>query len=191
MSQQVEKILQEADALLNGHFLYTSGRHGAQYMQCAKVQQYPQHMEAIAKIVAQGFAGEKVDYVLAPAIGGIVFGYELARQLGAKAIFTERVEGNMTLRRGFALQAGERVIVAEDVYTTGGTVREVIALAKSLGAEVVGAGLIVDRSGGNMDLGVRAVAALTANIASYAPEDCPLCKEGLPLVKPGSRTTAS
>ena len=184
---RVEEILTAADALLTGHFLYASGRHGDKYMQCAKVQQYPEYMEEIAKTVAKGFEGVKVDYVLAPAVGGIVFGYELARQLKARAVFTERVEGKMVLRRGFELPVGTKVVVAEDVITTGGTVIEVIEVAKSMGADVVGAGSIVDRSGGKVDLGVKTVAALTTDIVSYAPEECPLCKQGIPVVKPGSR----
>jgi len=180
-----EAILQNADALLNGHFLYASGKHGAQYMQCAKVLQFPDYTEELAKIVADGFAGEKVDIVVAPAIGGIVWGYELARALGAKSIFAEREDGKMTLRRGFEIPENARVVVAEDVITTGGTVREIFELANI--EQIVGVGVIVDRSGGKIDFGVKTVAALTTEIASYAPDECPLCKQGLPITKPGSR----
>jgi len=187
MINQVEDILAKSEALLTGHFLYTSGRHGEKYMQCAKIQQYPEHMEAVAKIVAEGFNGDKPDFVLSPAIGGIIFGYELARQVKAKAVFTERVDGKMTLRRGFEIPKGARVIVAEDVTTTGGTVREVIEIANEIGANVIGVGLIVDRSGGKIDFGTKTVAALSKEIISYTPEECPLCKEGQPVVKPGSR----
>ena len=200
-----EAILAECDALLHGHFLYTSGRHGEIYMQCAKVQQYPQHMEAIAKIIADGFKNEKVDMVIAPAIGGIVLGYELARQLNAKAIFAERQAsdvvtpaasaggsassgaGKMTLRRGFEIPKGARVVAAEDVVTTGGSVMEVMDIVKECGGELVGVGIIVDRTGGEIDLGTKLVSAYSKKITSYAADECPLCKEGVPIMKPGSR----
>jgi orotate phosphoribosyltransferase len=187
--KKAEVILQNADALLKGHFLYTSGRHGALYMQCARVLQFPDFTEELAKIVAEGFAGEEVDIVLAPAIGGIVWGYELARALRAKSIFAERENGKMTLRRGFEIPENARVVVAEDVITTGGTVFEVLELANH--ANIVGVGVIVDRSGGKTDFGAKTVAALTTEIASYSPDECPLCKQGLPITKPGSRTTAA
>jgi len=179
-------ILKKADALLDGHFLYTSGRHGAQYMQCAKVLQYPEFTEALAKKIASDL--DDAEIVIAPAIGGIVWGYELARAIGAKSIFAERENGVMTLRRGFELPKGARVVVAEDVYTTGGTIREIIEIVKAHGGVVAGVGVIVDRTGGKMDLGVKAVAAYSTEIMSYTPEECPLCKAGVPLVKPGSRT---
>ena len=183
----VERILQETGALLTGHFQLTSGRHGAQYMQCAKVLQYPEHTAYIAKILAQKFEGEDVDIVLAPAVGGIVLGYELARALGAKSVFAEREDGKMTLRRGFEIPKRAKVVIAEDVVTTGGSTREVMAIAKEYGANILGTCAMVDRSGGALDFGVKFVAAYSTNIASYAPDECPLCKEGLPIVKPGSR----
>jgi len=186
-TQKVEQILKETGALLTGHFQLTSGRHGQQYMQCAKVMQYPEHTAYIAEVIAQGFANDKVDIVLAPAIGGIVLGYELARALKAKSLFVERENGVMTLRRGFEIPKGAKVVVAEDVVTTGGTTVEVIEIAKAQGADVVGVGIMVDRSGGQLDLGTKLVAAYSRAIVSYAPDDCPLCKEGLPAVKPGSR----
>ena len=185
--KQAEAILTECQAILHGHFLLTSGRHGDVYMQCAKVQQYPEHLEAIAKIVAEGFKGQQVDIVIAPAIGAIAFGYELARQLKAKAIFAERQVGKMTLRRGFEIPKGARVVAAEDAITTGGSVKEVIDIAREQGAVLLGVGAIVDRTGGTIDLGARLVPAYSKQIISYAPEDCPLCKEGVDIVKPGSR----
>jgi len=184
---QVEKILTQTGALLNGHFRLTSGRHGAQYMQCAKVLQYPEHTAYIAQVMAESFKGEKVDIVLAPAIGGIVLGYELARALGAKSLFAEREDGKMTLRRGFEIPKGAKVIIAEDVVTTGGSTREVMAIAEEHGAEIVGVCIMVDRTGGQLDFGVKLVSAYSKAIVSYEPEDCPLCKEGVPIVKPGSR----
>ena len=186
----VEQILQETGALLTGHFLLTSGRHGQVYMQCAKVLQYPNHTAYIAEEIAKGFAGEEVDIVLAPAMGGIVLGYELARALNAKSIYLERENGEMTLRRGFEIPKGARVVVAEDVVTTGGTTKEVIAVALAHGAQIVGACSLVDRTGGQINVGTKFVAAYSKAIASYDPADCPLCKEGLPIVKPGSRVIA-
>jgi len=187
---RAEEILTQSQALLNGHFLLTSGRHAEQYMQCAKVQQYPQRLEEIAKMIAEGFAGEGVEVVITPAVGGIVIGYELARQLGAKAIFTERVDGKMELRRGFELEKGTRVVVAEDVITTGISTQEVIDVAKACGAEIVGIGVIVDRSGGKLEFGVKVVPAYSKEFTSYAAQECPICGKGdIPLVKPGSRQT--
>jgi len=187
MNKKVEQILQETGALLTGHFQLTSGRHGELYMQCAKVLQYPEHTAYIAEVIAEGFKGEEVDIVLAPAIGGIVIGYELARALKAKSIFVERENGEMTLRRGFEIPKGARVVIAEDVVTTGGTTKEVIAVAKAHGAQIVGTCSMVDRTGGQIDLGTKFVAAYSKAISSYLPEECPLCKEGIPIVKPGSR----
>jgi len=184
---KVEQILHETGALLTGHFQLTSGRHGAQYMQCAKVLQYPEHTAYIAKILADEFAGEDVDIVLAPAIGGIVFGYELARALGAKSIFAEREDGKMTLRRGFEIPKGAKVVIAEDVVTTGGSTKEVMAIAQEHGANILGTCVMVDRSGGKLDFGVKFAAAYSTAIESYMPEDCPLCQDGVPVVKPGSR----
>jgi len=186
---RIEQILQETGALLTGHFLLASGRHGDRYMQCAKVLQYPEHTEYITQAVANKFEGETVDIVLAPAVGGIVFGYELARALGAKAIFTERENGKMTLRRGFEIPKHSRVVIAEDVVTTGGSTKEVIAIAKEHEANIIGTCVMVDRSGGNIDFGMKYVAAYSVAIESYMPEDCPLCKDGTPVVKPGSRGT--
>ena len=193
MSQaKAQEILTQSQALLNGHFLLTSGRHAGQYMQCAKVQQHPQQLEAMAKIIAEGFAGDEVDIVIAPAIGGIVIGYELARQLGCKSIFTERVDGKVELRRGFEIPKGARVVIAEDVVTTGLSTQEVIDLALAQGAQIVGVGVMVDRTGGNLPLDTKVVAAYSKAIISYTPGECPLCKQGdLPLVKPGSRIQPS
>ncbi|MCL2388388.1 MAG: orotate phosphoribosyltransferase [Defluviitaleaceae bacterium] len=183
-----EEILKMSDALLEGHFLLTSGRHGTQYMQCAKALQYPEYAEELAQMVAEKFANEEVDTVLAPAIGGIVWGHELARALRAKSIFAEREDGKMTLRRGFEMNKNTRVVIAEDVLTTGGTIMEVMEIAKAHGATIVGVGVVVDRSNGKKEVGARVEAALSTEIISYTPEECPLCKQGEPIVKPGSRT---
>ncbi len=185
---RVEDILRETEVLLEGHFLLTSGKHSNQYMQCARILQYPKYAEELLKGVAEEFADDKIDIVIAPATGGIIIAYELARQLNAKNLFTERENGVMTLRRGFKIESGARVLVAEDVTTTGGTVMEVIDIVKSSGGEVVGVALLVDRSMGKVDFGVKLRAAYTANVLAWEKEDCPLCKEGKQeAVKPGSR----
>ncbi len=186
--EQVKEIFLKTKAMLTGHFKLTSGRHSDQYFQCALVLQHPQYCQKLCQALAEKFAGAKVDTVIGPAMGGIIVAYEVARALGVRSIFAERENGKMTLRRGFALQPGEKVLVVEDVITTGGSVREVIELVKAAGAEVVGAGVLVNRSGGQADLGVRTEAMLEMQAVSYTPEECPLCREGLlPAIKPGSR----
>lgn len=181
------EIFIKANALLTGHFRLTSGRHSAQYMQCAQVLQYPQYASVLCDALAEKFSGTQVDLVIGPAMGGIVVAYEVGRALGVKAIFTEREQGAMALRRGFAINPGEKVLVVEDVVTTGGSVKEVIEVVRERGGQVVGVGVLVDRSGGKVDFGVQTESILQMQIESYDPEDCPLCKQGLPVVKPGSR----
>lgn len=187
---QAEDIFARAGALLSGHFLLTSGRHSNRYMQCAQVLQYPEYTEELARHLAEGFAGQKVDIVVGPAMGGIIVSYEVARQLGVKSIFTERENGAMVLRRGFSMQPGQKVLVVEDVVTTGGSVKEVIEVVKASGAEVIGVGVLVDRSGGQVDFGVPLKSALTMDIQSWEAEECPLCQQGAGKpVKPGSRNS--
>lgn len=186
--ESVIEILKKAEVLLEGHFLLTSGRHSDKYMQCAKLLQYPEYAEEIAKAIAQHFEGEKIDIVIAPAIGGIVIGYEVARQLKVKNMFAERVDGKMTLRRNFEIPQGAKVLVVEDVVTTGGSVKEVMEVVKAQGGEVIGVGVIVDRSNGAVDFGVPCKPALSMEVKSYEEAECPICKEtDLPVVKPGSR----
>ena len=185
--ERIEEILKETDVLQTGHFQLTSGRHADKYMQCAKILQYPNHTGEVLKNVSKAFEDAKAEIVIAPAIGGILVAYELARQLNIKNLFAEREDGKMTLRRGFSIPEGARVIVAEDVITTGGTVFEIIDLVKAQGGIPVGVGLIVDRSGGKIDFGIPTYAAYTAEIISYEAGECPLCKQGIPVVKPGSR----
>ncbi|MCL2574080.1 MAG: orotate phosphoribosyltransferase [Defluviitaleaceae bacterium] len=188
-NQRVEEILKNSGALLTGHFLYTSGRHGDKYMQCAKILQNPNYAVELVSYLADSFKEENVDIVIAPAVGGIVIGYELARQLGVTSLFAERENGEMTLRRGFEIPKGARVVVAEDVVTTGGSVQEVIDIVKNSGGELVGVGVLVDRSGGTIDFGTKTVATYTANIVSYDADECPICVAGNePLIKPGSRS---
>lgn len=188
--EQVEakEIFEKTKAMLNGHFKLTSGRHSNQYFQCALVLQHPQHCEKLCKSLAQKFSQEKIDVVVGPAMGGIIVAYEVARALGVRSIFTERENGKMTLRRGFSLQEGEKVLVVEDVITTGGSVAEVIDLVTKQKAEVVGVGVLVNRSGGKADFGLPLKAMLEVEAISYDPEECPLCKEEkIPAIKPGSR----
>jgi len=180
-------VFKSTGALLDGHFKLTSGRHSNAYFQCAKVLQHPEHLTAVCSKIAEHFAGSGVETVISPAIGGIVVGTEVGRQLGVKTIFAERKDGVMSIRRGFTLEPDERVLVIEDVITTGGSVAEVIALIKSAGASLVGVGSVVDRSKGRVKLADNHFSVLSMEVISYTPEECPLCKEGLPIDAPGSR----
>ncbi|MBU4532862.1 MAG: orotate phosphoribosyltransferase [Firmicutes bacterium] len=186
--KQVESILVECKALLEGHFLLTSGRHSGRYVQCAQVLQYPEHCAKLGAAIADGFRDAEVDLVVGPALGGILIAYEVARALGTKCLFAERENGKMALRRGFVIAPGTKVLVVEDVITTGGSVREVMDLVMASGAEVVGVGVLVNRSGGKADFGVPLHALLSLSIEAYDPADCPLCAAGTPAVKPGSRS---
>lgn len=187
-NEQAIALLEEKQAILTGHFLLTSGRHSDRYVQCAKLFQYADTSELICASLARQFANAHIDLVAGPAVGGIIMAYEMGRQLGVRNIFAERENGVMTLRRGFAVQPGERVLVVEDVVTTGGSVKEVIELLRTAGAEVVGVGSVVDRSAGRVDFGVPFHAAVSMEVISYDAAECPLCKTGTPAVKPGSRS---
>lgn len=184
---EMERVFKQTGLMLEGHFLLTSGRHSNRYMQCAKLFQYPEYSEMICQELARRFAGQKIDLVVGPALGGIIMSYEMARQLKVPNIFAERENGSMTLRRGFAIPKGAKVLVVEDVVTTGGSVREVMDIVAAEGAEVVGVCVVVDRSGGKIEFGVPFEAAYETEIESYEPSQCPLCEQGLELVKPGSR----
>ncbi len=181
------EIFQQTGALLEGHFQLTSGLHSPRYLQCALVLQYPAHAEFAGRALAALFSDDRIDAVVAPAIGGIIVAHETARALGVRALFTEREAGVMTLRRGFRLNRGERVLVVEDVVTTGGSTRETIDAVINSDGVVIGAGSLVDRTGGTVDLGVRRLSLLTLDVPAYQPSECPLCKEGIPAIKPGSR----
>ena len=185
--EEILKIFRETSALLEGHFILTSGLHSPAYFQCAKVFQYPWHAEKLSRDIADHFRREKIDAVVSPAVGGIVFGQEVGRLLGVRAIFTERVEGRMALRRGFELSAGEKVLVAEDVTTTGGSVKEVMEAVHAAGAEVVAVTAVVDRSGGRAQFDVPYFSLMKMDVTTYDPKDCPLCQAGSVAVKPGSR----
>lgn len=181
------KIFKQTGALLEGHFRLTSGLHSPQYFQCARVLQYPHHAEVFCREIADHFRAAGIDVVISPAIGGIVVGQEVARLLGCRAIFAERETEVMTLRRGFEIAAGEKALAVEDVVTTGGSVKEVIALAQQAGAEVMGAAFIVDRSSGRAQFDVPFFATLQMEVVTYQPDECPFCRQGIPVVKPGSR----
>jgi orotate phosphoribosyltransferase len=184
---EVLSLFDKTGALLDGHFELTSGLHSPKYLQCALILQFPDYGAILGKELSERFRREGVDVVIGPALGGIIIAYEVAKNLKARAIFAEREEGKMTLRRGFKIRKGERVLVIEDVITTGGSVLEVINLAREAGGEVVGVGAVVDRSGGRIKLGVRLESLIGLEIATYHPGECPMCREGVPLVKPGGR----
>ena len=185
--REVLALYEKSGALMRGHFKLTSGLHSGLYLQSALVLQYPDHAEALGRALAAPFADAHVTAVVAPAIGGIPVSHEVARALGARALFTERESGIMTLRRGFTIAPGERCLVVEDVMTTGGSTREVVSCVESQRATVVGVGVLVDRSGGAATFSVRQVALAKIEAVNYAPEVCPLCQTGNPAVKPGSR----
>jgi orotate phosphoribosyltransferase len=174
-------------ALLEGHFRLTSGLHSSGYLQCALVLQHPDLAEALGAAIAARVRHLGAHAVLSPALGGIVIGQEVGRALGIRAIFAERQDGRLTLRRGFTLAPGEKVLVVEDVVTTGGSTRETIEVARAAAAEVVGAAAIIDRSGGDQRLDVPFHALAVVSLPTYQPETCPLCLAGTPVVKPGSR----
>lgn len=185
--QEIIKLFKDLEVLLTGHFQLTSGLHSDKYLQCAKLMQYPVYTEKVCQHLAQKLKNENIETVIGPAIGGIILSYEMARALGARAIFAEKEDEKMTLRRGFTIKPHEKVLVVEDVVTTGGSVKKVINLVKSFGADVVGIAALVDRSGGKVDFPVPAHFLLELEVKSFSPKDCPLCQKGEPIIKPGSR----
>ena len=186
-AEAILDIFRRVGALLEGHFRLTSGLHSPGYLQCALVLQHPREAEACGAAIAAATRAWGAQVVLSPALGGIVIGQEVGRALGVRAIFAERQEGKLSLRRGFSLAPGERVLVVEDVVTTGGSTRETIEVARAAGAQVVGAASIIDRSGGQQTLDVPYHALATVSLPTYDPAACPLCAAGQPVVKPGSR----
>ena len=186
-AEEVMERFRRTGALLEGHFVLTSGLHSTHYLQCALVLQHPSEAEALARAIAAHYSEQQVETVAAPAIGGIIIGWEVARALRVRSIWTEREAGAMTLRRGFNVRPGERVLVVEDVITTGGSTRETIETLRAAGALVVGAASIIDRSAGRVDVGVPRVALATLEVPAFAPDACPQCAAGVPAVKPGSR----
>ena len=187
-SEQVLEIYKKTGALLSGHFLLSSGLHSEQYLQSAMVLQQPDIATELCAALAEHFRDSRIEVVIAPALGGVFVSHETARALGVRAIFAERVNGELTLRRGFSLKQGERVLVVEDVITTGKSTRETIDVVKRAGGMVIAAASLVDRSGGTADVGVPYRSLVTLSVPTYTPETCPLCKTGSAPVKPGSRS---
>ena len=181
-------IMKQCEAFLEGHFLLSSGRHSGGYCQCAKLLRFPALAKEVLGSVTQQVKHLPITKVCGPAMGGIVVSYELARQLGVESIFTERVEGEMQLRRGFTVGKGDKILIAEDVITTGKSTMETVKALEEMGAEVIGAACVADRRADNCEFPLPVYAALKLSIDSYEPDDCPICKEGkLKLEKPGSR----
>ncbi len=199
--EELLAMFESAGAIRHGHFQLSSGLHSAMYVQCALVLQYPRFAEKLGRDLAELFSGAEIEAVVSPAMGGLIIGQEVARALperkissgspehaGVPAIFVERdADRVMTMRRGFTLQSAQRVLLIEDVWTTGGSSREAIRVVEEAGGRVVAAGALIDRSGGTLDLGVPAKALLELSIPSYEPKDCPLCRTGSVAAKPGSR----
>lgn len=176
--------------MLDGHFVLSSGLHSPRYLQCALALQNPSDAADFGRQIAEHFAGKEIDSVASPAIGGLVIGFATAQALGKRFLWTERENGVMTLRRGFSVEKGERILVVEDVITTGGSTCECIAALENLGANVVAAASIIDRSNGTADVGVPRVSLVSLDVPSYKPDDCPLCVAGIEIEKPGSRAVA-
>lgn len=189
-SDEIIEHFKESDALLEGHFILSSGLHSPNYLQCALALQHPKDAAKLGSAIAAKLAAEQFDTVASPAIGGLVIGFATAEALGLRFIWTERENGVMTLRRGFSVKEGERILVVEDVITTGGSTRECIAALESRGAKVAAAASIIDRSNGAADVGVPRISLVSLDVPSYTPEDCPMCARGEKAVKPGSRTAA-
>ena len=185
---EILDIFRKHSALLEGHFILSSGLHSNRYVQCALVLQHPRVAEQLCRELAEKFRHVGAAVVAAPALGGVLVAHEVARALGARALFTERQEGVMVLRRGFSLAPAEATLVVEDVITTGLSTRETIQAIEQAGGKVVAAGALIDRSGGAVDLGMPMAALVSLQIQNYNPADCPLCQAGIPAVKPGSRT---
>src|SRR5204863_1159045 len=186
-SDEVLDRFKKTGALLEGHFVLSSGLHSAVYLQCAIALQETRDAEEFGKGLADHFRDQSIETVASPAIGGLVIGYEVARQLGVRFLWTERDHGVMTLRRGFSVRPDERVLVVEDVITTGGSTRDTIDALRAAGANIVAAGSIIDRSGGAADVGVPRVSLATLNVGAFSSDQCEACRRGEPVIKPGSR----
>jgi len=180
-------ILRETGAVLQGHFLLTSGRHSGWFIQCAQVLQYPEKAEELCRRLAEEFRDFEVETVIGPAVGGIIVSYEVARHLKLRAIYADKKEGKLTLGRGFHLRPGERTLVVEDVTTTGGSVKKVIDIVEEYGGKAVGVGVLVDRTAGKIEYPVPSRSVVQLEVESYPKEECPLCKKGVPLMDPDTR----
>ncbi|WP_315436971.1 orotate phosphoribosyltransferase [uncultured Selenomonas sp.] len=184
--EEVRALLVKTGAIMDGHFLLTSGLHSPHYVEKFNVLQHPAYTAQLCAAMAEKFKDAQIETVVGPVTGGILLAHETGKSLGTRAIFTERVDGKMTFRRGFSLRAGERVLIVEDIVTTGGSIKEVIEVVKAAGAVPVAISMLVDRSGGKADFGdVPSTALLTMDVETYAPETCPLCAKGVPMTKRG------
>lgn len=184
---EILERFRRTQALLEGHFQLTSGLHSTHYLQCARVLQHPDEAAALGHAIAEHYRDARIKTVTAPAIGGIIIGHEVARALDARFIFTEREAGVMTLRRGFTVREGERILVVEDVITTGGSTRETIHALNAHSAHVIGAASIIDRSDNKADVGIPRIALATLDVPIFDPANCPACRRGETAIKPGSR----
>lgn len=185
--EEIRELLVETDVIQEGHFVLSSGRHADIYMQCAKILQYPKHASTLAAEIAKKWEDHKIDVVIGPALGGVVLSYAVAEELGVRSIFSERKNGEMKIRRGFELKAGENVLVVEDVVTTGGSVKEVLAVLEKKDVEIVGLSSIVDRSNGKVKFDYAFKSLLPIDIKSYKAGKCDLCQKGIPITRPGSK----
>ena len=183
--KEVMQLLEETEAVLHGHFLLTSGLHSPMYAEKFNVLQHPKYTEKLCQELAERYAADNVELVVGPMTGGILLAHEVGKALDTRAIFTERENGKMTLKRGFEILKGTRVLIVEDIVTTGGSVMEVLNVVKEHGGIPVGIGLLVDRRGGKVDFGIRTEALLHLDVPTFKEEDCPLCKEGKPFTKRG------
>ncbi len=185
--QEVKELLIETGAIMDGHFLLTSGLHSPHYVEKFNVLQQPKYTEKLCQAMAEKFKDANIETVVGPVTGGILLAHETGKALGTRAIFTERVDGKMTFRRGFTLHEGERCLIVEDIVTTGGSIKEVIEVVKAHGGIPVAVSMLVDRSGGKADFGdVPSTALLHMDVETYKPEECPMCKQGQPITKRGS-----
>jgi len=187
-SEAILEHFRRTNALLEGHFILSSGLHSPKYLQCALALQYPPDAAKFGRAIADHYTNENIETVASPAIGGLIIGYEVAKALNVRFIWTERENAQMTVRRGFSVKGNERILVVEDVITTGGSTRECIAALESRGAKVSAAASIIDRSNGAADVGVSRISLVSLEVSSYKPENCPLCEKGEQAIKPGSRT---
>lgn len=188
--EEVKQLLIDTEAILEGHFLLTSGLHSPMYVEKFNVLQHPKYTEKLCQELAERFKDQNVELVIGPMTGGILLAHEVGKALGTRAIFTEREKGVMILRRGFRIEPGTRVLIVEDIVTTGGSVREVVDVVTNSGGELVGVGLLVNRSGGKADFGVpleKVQALLNLSVPTFSPDDCPLCKDGVPMTQRGSK----
>lgn len=183
----IVEILRDCGAVLQGHFRLSSGKHSDTYFEKFQILQYPQHVQTLCSELADRFRAEQVSVVVGPTTGGVIIAYEVARQLGTRSIYAEREDNKRVLRRGFTLHEGERVLVVDDILTTGGSVREVLEMLEPYNVQVVGVGILVDRTGGQADIGVPLQSLLQLHVEAWQPEECPLCHRGEPLTEPGSR----